>query len=241
MKGSPLGRAGQAAKGCGPMTIKVIHLNKLLKLCALQEKGLISALRADLRLERSKADGEEAGGGDFHGPFWSDAKMHVMGAVYLTGQTVLRIDKHPGRKRLYPLLEEGFLKWFEGLKRGTNETVTWLPESVHNHHEIPEFDLIVKVDNLLGLKIGSDKHRLVYPYFSERPLLSEKWARVGLWLMAEALPTFSVTDMEILDVLRGVSFAGATVFLKGDEEAAFGDRYGEVLQLWNELKPEYGL
>lgn len=226
------------------MTIKVINLNKLLKLCALSEKGLISALRADLRAERDKrdkAEDEEVGGGDFHVPFWSDAKMHVMGALNLTGQTIIRIDKHSGRKRLYPLLEKGFLAWFDQLRRGTNETVTWLPESIHNHHDIPELDLTVKVDNLLGLKIGPDKHRLVYPYFSERPILSEKWARVGLWLMREALPRFSITDMEILDVLRGRSFSGASIFLKGDEEALLAKRFEEMLAMWHELRPEYDL
>jgi hypothetical protein len=223
------------------MSIKVINLNKLLKLCALTEKGLISAVRTDLRAERDKADGVEAGGGDFHGPFWSDAKLYVLGAVNLTAETLRRIDRHGGRQRLYPLLERGFLTWFEDLKRGTNETVAWLPERVHNHHEIPELGLTIKVDNLLGLKIGHDKHRLVYPYFCEKPILSEKWARVGLWLMREALDGFSITSMEILDVLRARSFAGSVVFLKGDEEAAFASRYEEILELWNELRPEYGL
>ena len=223
------------------MTIKVINLNKLLKLCALSENGLISAVRADLRAERDKAQGQDGGGGDFHGPFWSDAKMHVMGAVNLTGQTLLRIDRHAGRKRLYPLLEKGFLTWFDEVRRGTNQTVTWMPESVHNHYEIPELGLTVKVDNLLGLKIGPDKHRLIYPYFSERPILSEKWARIGLWLMAEALQTFSITDMEILDVLRGRSYSGATVFMQGNEEAIFTGRYAEIVDLWHELRPQYGI
>ena len=129
----------------------------------------------------------------------------------------------------------------ERLRRSTNAKITWLPENVHNHYEHPEYDLTIKVDNLLGLKVGPDKHRLVYPYFSERPILSEKWARVGLWLMREALPDFSITDMEMLDVLRGTSFSGASVSLKGDEEAAFSARYSEILKLWNELKPAYGL
>lgn len=223
------------------MTINVINLNKLLKLCALSEKALISAVRAELRAERDKAEGEEAGGGDFHGPFWSDAKNHVIGALHLTGQTLLRIDRHKGRRRLYPLLEKGFLSWLDLLKRGTNEPVTWLPESIHNHHEIPELGLTVKVDNLLGLKIGHDKHRLVYPYFSERPILSEKWARVGLWLMSQALARFSATDMEILDVLRGRSYSGSSLFFRGDEESLFTDRYLEIQAQWNELRHEYGL
>jgi uncharacterized protein (DUF779 family) len=82
---------------------------------------------------------------------------------------------------------------------------------------------------------------LVYPYFSEEPALTETWARVGLWLMSEAFTTFSITDMEILDVLRGRSFGGGSLSLRGDEETRFQRRYAEILEAWKEMRPEYGL
>jgi hypothetical protein len=82
---------------------------------------------------------------------------------------------------------------------------------------------------------------LVYPYFAETPILPEEWARVGLWLMREALSEFDFTQMEILDVLRAKSFRGSAVFLKGNEEALFSAKYRHMLQLWKEFRPDYGL
>jgi len=223
------------------MTPKTIHLNKLLKILQLSERQLTSALRSELRNERDKLAGLKEGGGDFHGPFWSDAKLHVLGAVELRHQTQLRIESSKQRRRLYPALQNGFLQWLEEVKRRTNEKVGWHEAKVHNHHPFPELALTVKVDNLLALSIGKDHYRLVYPYFSERPVLSERWARIGLWVIAEALPRHDIVDMEILDILRSRGFRGSRLFLKGDEEDLFANRYASILQEWDELRREYGL
>lgn len=223
------------------MTPKTIHLNKLLKLLQLQDRQLTSALRGELRSERDKIEGLKEGGGDFHGPFWSDAKLHVIGAVDLRKRTQLRIEASKQRRRLYPLLEKGFLDWLEDVKRGTNQTVGWHEAKVHNHHPFPDLALTVKVDNVLALTVGADHYRLVYPYFSETPVLSERWARVGLWVMAEALPRHDLIDMEIVDILRGRGFRGSRLFLKGDEEALFAGRYSAVLREWDKLRSEYDL
>jgi hypothetical protein len=221
------------------MTPKTLHLNKLLKFFELRDQKLISALRAEIRAERDK--GLKEGGGDFHGAFWKDAKWHVRRLLDLRQQTDIRIEALKQRKRLYPLLAEGFLGWLSELSRTTNQRVSWAEASVHNHHSFPDLDLTLKVDNLLALRIGEEKFRLVYPYFSETPVLSERWARVGLWAMSEALPNYSLTDMEILDVLRARGFRGSRLFLKGDEEALFSRRYAEILKEWDGLRTEYGL
>ncbi|SNS83507.1 hypothetical protein SAMN06295912_11864 [Sphingomonas laterariae] len=223
------------------MTIKTINLNKLLRLCALQEKGLISELRSDLRSERDKKLGIKGGGGHFHYPWWNAAKDHAIGKTDLELQTALLITLSKQRRRLYPLLTEGFLSWFRYLARTTNQPISWREEEVHTHYVVPGLDLTVKVDNLLALKLGGDRHKLIYPYFSEHPALDEKWARMGLWLMAEALSEHDLVDMELLDILRGHSFSGASHFLKGDEEAIFESRYSKILDTWDSLKHEYGL
>jgi hypothetical protein len=220
------------------MAIDIMHLNKAMKLCALQEQALTSAIRRELREERRRLDAE-GGGGDFYSPFWSDAKSHVVGIVNLNTATESRIAVNGRRYRLYPLLRDGFLQWFEELRRSTNERIGWMEERVHNHYPVPGLELVLKVDNLLGLRIGTERHRLVYPYFAEAPALSQRWARIGLWLMSEALPNFSVTEMEILDVMRGRSFSGQTLFFRGDEEAVFAARYNEICNEWERLRPEY--
>ena len=212
------------------MSINLTNLNRLLKLCGSTEKELISALRRDIADEIRRETEEDHSPRDFHSPFWSDAKGHVIGIVDLVRQTEHRVAANDRRKRLYPVLTNGFLKWFQDLRRGTNERLSWMEERVHNRYPVPGLELIIKVDNLLGLKIGIDRYRLVYPYFSEKPVLSEKWARIGLWLMSEALSDFSVTEMEILDVLRGQSYSGKSVFFKGDEEAIFARRFTEIVE-----------
>lgn len=222
------------------MSIKVINLNKLLYLCGLPENKLISELRNDLRTERNKILGRKVGGGHFHYPWWDSAKDHTVGLEDLRSATD-RLINVSGRKRLYPLLTEGFLRWFEMFRRDTNLTIGWREEQVHAHYVVPGMELTVKVDNILALKLGEDQHRLVYPYFSEYPALEEKWARVGLWLMSDALAEFELSGMEILDVLRGRSFSGSSTFLRGDEEALFAVRYELILTLWEELRPEYDL
>jgi hypothetical protein len=224
------------------MTIKVINLSKLLKLCSLVDSKLIGELRDDLRKERDKLLGKKKkGGGHFHYPWWDAAKGHALGLCDLTEQTKLLVEAGVGRDRLYPLLTSAFLEWLERLRRSTNLTLSWSEEQVHTHYVVPGMDLTVKVDNLLALRLGEDHHKLIYPYFCEHPVLSERWARVGLWLMRDALSKYDPVDMEILDVLRARSFSGGSVFLKGDERSVFIQRYEKILGIWSELRPEYGL
>lgn len=224
------------------MTIKVINLSKLLRLCALPENRLIGELRDDLRKERDKLLGKKKrGGGHFHYPWWDAAKGHALGLCDLPEQTAVLVEASDQRKRLYPLLTEAYLRWLEYLRRSTNQPLSWSEEQVHTHYAVPGMDLTVKVDNLLALKLGEDHHKLIYPYFCEEPILSERWARVGLWLMRDALSKYDPVDMEILDVLRSRSFSGGSVFLKGDEGAIFSSRYDIIRSKWTELHPEYGL
>lgn len=224
------------------MTIKVINLSKLLRLCALPENLLKGELRDDLRKERDKLRGKKKkGGGHFHYPWWDAAKGHALGLCDLPEQTEVLVEASDQRKRLYPLLTEAYLRWLEHLRRSTNQALNWSEEQVHNHYAVPGMDLTVKVDNLLALKLGEDHHKLIYPYFCEEPILTERWARVGLWLMRDALSKYDPVDMEILDVLRARSFSGGSVFLKGDERAIFSDRYDKIRSKWHELRPEYGL
>ena len=164
-----------------------------------------------------------------------------MGLGDLSSMVDARVTASKQRKRLYPQLCEGFLRWLDDLQRTTNRRVGFEPINAHNHFDMAHINLTLKVDNLLCLKLGEDNFRLVYPYFTENPLLSLKWARVSIWAMGEALQKYSSTDMEILDVLRGRAFRGLSISLKGDEEALFVGRYREILQKWDVLRLEYGI
>ncbi|QTD57198.1 hypothetical protein [Parasphingorhabdus cellanae] len=221
------------------MTIHSIHLRKLLQFCALEERTLISALKRELYQDRRKIEFPDEGGGDFYVPFWSDAKSHVVHGLDLEEATEERIAKNPvHRSRLYPLLKDGFLEWWDDEQRGTNELILPLEESVHARYNLEDFNITVKVDNLLSLQIGEDRHRIIYPYFRETPTLSPRWTRVGLWLMQTALDGFEIEDMRILDVQRGNGYSVLNYPLNGDEEAILLERCHELMTHWTQLQVE---
>jgi hypothetical protein len=223
------------------MANRSLNLGKVLKLFALPENKLISELRDQCRKERDKLDGEDTGGNDFYGPFWSDAKAHVAGRGDLSVLTLGRIEDSKQRRNLYPRLSKGFLEWFDELRRSTNLSVGLSEERFHNRVAFEDLKLELKVDNLLTIKFGDGNHRLVYPYFAKEPILLPKWAKVGLWGMAKAFPAEDISDFELLDDLRGTGFSVIALTLDGDEELIFRTRYKYILEIWNELRPGYGL
>jgi hypothetical protein len=223
------------------MSIRDIGLGRLLKFLASDEKSTISLLRGELRSERRKELEASSGGGDFYVPFWADAKAHVSQGLDLEVLTRLRIAELKQRKVLYTLLTERFLEWFDDVKRGSNSLIGLADAEAHTRHAVPGFDLVIRVENNLVLDVGFGHLRIVAPYFAKSPRLTPTWARVGLWLMSEALADFDITEMEILDVLAGRSYEGRSLALKGDEQAIFEARYTELLAIWLELRPYYNL
>jgi hypothetical protein len=220
------------------MSIEKIHLRKLLRLFYASVSKRRAILRADIYSEQRKEDGEDdEGGGDFHGPFWADAKRHVEGRADLPTQTKMRIAKNARRRHLYPLLTQGFLAWWTEKRRWRNEDFT-LIQDVKGRVAFPELKGLVKVENLLAVRVENQFSRIVYPYFSDEPLLPPIGARLGLWLMSEALPIYPVHDLRILDVLRGKSFGVIDVGIEGTERAQFTAEYARVLEEWRKLKDE---
>lgn len=222
------------------MSIRSIHLRKLLCLMYAPPNVRTRILRADIRSDRDKSLGHDDGGGDFHVPFWSDAKRHVLGEADLVTSVASRIAGNKRRERLYKALSKGFLTWWNDRRRWRNEPLTLLPAPAKAKLQLPALASTVKVENVLGLDSGPSFERLIYPYFSEEPPLAEDAARLGLWAIRTALPeTYKLEDMRILDVLRSASFGTLDCALRGDEETEFIRRYQVVLAHWGELKKEY--
>lgn len=223
------------------MTIEKIGLGKLIKLLSAKDADRIRIIRSDLREEKAKKLLLQEGGGDFYGPFWHDAKAHVAGRSNLRITTIQRIADWDQRKTLYPILCEGFLKWLELARRETNQPLVPTAKDFHTRFEIPDLHLLLKIDNVMGLQ-GEDSHaRLVYPFFCKEHRLSEKWARVGLWLMSRGFTEFDLDELEILDVIAGTSFSGRKIRLNGDEEEVFRSNYQRLHAEWAALRPAYGL
>ena len=221
------------------MSLKNIHLRKVLKAFGLPENKLISLLRDDIRQDIAKASGKQDGGGDFHGPFWSDAKDFVLYGKDLDLQTQSRIDANYRRRRLYPQLRDGFMDWWNNKRRFSNEKIEPYTTAMKSRFNVEGIDATIKVENLLGVSVGEDGNRLIYPYFSESPKLSEDNARIGLWLISQAFPNHRIEDFRILDVLRGNTFSVESHPFNGREQRDFYYHMNRLVEKWEKLKGEY--
>jgi len=228
----------QELSGNQSMSLEKIHLRKLLKIFYLPARERVAVLREDIRNEIQKERGEDTDGGDFYSPFWADAKNHVAGKVDLQAQVKSRIGSNKRRERLYPQLADGFLSWWNEKRRWRNEPFEFLPENVKVQFPIPKLRGVVKIENLLALKVGDQSNRIIYPYFSEKPKLPDEGGRIGLWLLGEALPNYRREDLRILDILRGTSFAAIDYPLQGNERDLFLSKYEGALKEWKKLRKE---
>ncbi len=214
------------------MALDKVHLKKILQLFLLNEKRRASAIRSDALQTMKRRDEGPSPGLDFHVPFWRDAKTHAGGGRDLRNSTIETMSRAKSRLRLYPLLRDGFLLWWNEKRRWINEPIAALPKSINSSFGFADLDGVVKVENLLSLRIGEDKYRYVYPYFCEKPKMEPEAARLGLWLMGRALPDFKPSEMRILDVLRGETYSLDKYPLQGNEEEIFSLRYRRILREW---------
>lgn len=221
------------------MAIDRMSLRKILRLFYAPKSKRVSLLREDIRRSLEKEeDLQESNARDFFGPFWSDAKKHAVGEVDLLEQTKLRVKASSQRANLYPLLAKGFLSWWNEKRRWKNEPLELLKDGVRGRYEFEGLG-VVRVENLLALQADGDFRRLIYPYFSHVPVLPEEGARLGLWLLGEALPLHSGSDMRVFDVLRSSSFALTDVPLLGNERKLFISKYEALTEEWHKLRLDY--
>lgn len=221
------------------MPIDNITLRKLLKLLYLPANKRKGALRTEIRNQLLKdEDPDGGGGGDFHAPFWSDAKLHVFGRGDLQLSTRTRIDANRRRGRLYPALTRGFLDWWREETRWRNERIDYDPKQMKSKLQLAEVGATIKVENIMTLAFEESGHMHVYPYFSESPVLNADAARLGLWVIDEAFKGEHV-DMRVLDVLRGQAFRKADLKFRGDERETLLGMYRQMLSEWGALWEEY--
>lgn len=221
------------------MAIESISLRKLMQLMLADDRQRTSLLRANITDEiRRDINGPGAGGGDFHSPFWADAKNYAAGDIDLREASAARIEANGGRERLYNRLTEGFLTWWLERRRRRNEPFTIIEQNIRARLEIEGLGTI-KIENNLAFDIGEDDRRVVYPYFCEEPEMTEAVARLGLWSMAAAMPEYAIEHMRILDVIRGRSFSILDTRITRTEEADFRTNYRVLLDRWQELRREY--
>jgi hypothetical protein len=220
------------------MSIRSIHLRKLLKILYSEPNRRVSALRADIREDIARDSGEFGGGGDFYGPFWFDAKSHVFERKDLTIAVEERIGANPGRARLYPLLRDGFLLWWDKRRRWTNRPFRQ-SDWIKSKFEIRELSALIKIDNLLSVRDSRDEDHYIYPYFAPEPVLRDEAARVGLWVISKSLPDLDLDAVRILDVIRGETFSTDKTELRGNEEDILMRRYKALIAECDGIRREY--
>ncbi|WP_200918716.1 hypothetical protein [Sphingomonas sp. Leaf231] len=222
------------------MSLRSIHLRKLLKILFSPENKQTAALRSDIRDEIAREAEGSSGGGDFYASFWSDAKAHAIGVSDLHRSIEERIAANAGREGLYPRLRDGFLLWWNEGRRFTN--APFHPGSTQKARFLfPGVnDAIVKVEGVLSLRDGNGIEHYVYPYFSPEPVLTESAARLGLWLLTSSLPGLPPEEIRILDVIRGATYSVDRYPLRGNEEEEFRSLYVAALDRWDKLRREYG-
>ncbi len=220
------------------MALESIHLRKLLKLTFLEPNRRRAALRAEIREELRREAGEDSGGGDFYTPFWADVKSHVFGGADLREATDNRIMAKPRRQNLYPQLRDGFLQWWDEKRRWTN-TPFKPGKNYKARFRIPGLDATVKVESLLSVIDGVGEEYVVYSYFAPEPRLTDESARLGLWLLTQALPSIPASQFRILDIIRGSTFSIDRTPLAGDEEIEFRARYARLIQERDDIRRDF--
>ncbi|RIX98711.1 hypothetical protein D3218_16110 [Aureimonas flava] len=217
------------------MAIESIPLRKLLKIMFLDARAQRSSLVRDIGTDAARAAGRTGNGGDFHQPFWSDAKAHALGERDLHASVTARVASNRHYTNLYPRLRDGFLLWWNERRRWTNQPFR-TGRSLSARFQVPGLDATVKIDNLLSVQDGGGVEHFVYPYFSEEPALGEHAARLGLWVLGQAFPDVPHEELRILDVIRGRTFSIDRNPLTGGEEEDFRERYVQLLTRRDELR-----
>lgn len=220
------------------MSLTNINLSKLLKLLAAEGQELTSLLRSEIRTDIARENGDLSGGGDFYVPFWADARDHVCGFADLHTSTQGRIEANPRRSRLYPQLRDGFLLWWNERRRWTNEPFIE-GDRVNGELFIAGLGLTIKVKGLLIVEDGLGEEHVVYPYFSEQPILSEEYARLALWVAQGALIDTPIDRVRILDVQRGQTYSIDRQPLIGNEEQSLAAQYLRLFARYQQLLDEY--
>ncbi|WP_422634287.1 hypothetical protein [Sphingobium sp.] len=190
------------------MSVLDIPLRKILQLFYAKEALRRSILKDDVRLDRRKeSGGTRSQGGDFYLPFWSDVKKHVSDDGDLEEMIAARIASNDKFKRLYPLLKDGVLELLSAKLRWSNEPLEIIPQSVHGNLRIADLGATVRIRDALHARVRERYTRVVYPYFSEEPALTDEGGRLGLWVMQRALTNQDPNDMRIIDPLRRAFFS----------------------------------
>jgi hypothetical protein len=221
------------------MTMDRLSLARFLELLQLPHARRLKVIERDAR-KAVFADrfGKSSDGGDFYGPFWSDAKRSAVEREFsLAAATADRIARNKSRRRLYPQLLRGFEQGWRGLRTSritaaTLELVTRLSVTIKGSEE----EDYIHASNVLAVKEPRGVLHIAYPYFSKDVGLGVRHAKVGVRVLRQGFARAKPESVAMLDVLRGNLFVGADGEVDTSARDELVDRYDAVMREWRAQK-----
>jgi hypothetical protein len=217
------------------MSLEKIHLRKALQMLYADARLQRSLLRRDISEDRRRDEGDREGGGDFYSGFWADVKAHIAGRANINDLVAARVSANKGRARLYPALASSFdVMWREKM-RWRNEPFQFAPQNLKARFNIPELQITLKIENTISIIAYDGSPRIIYPYFSEKPAVTDEAARIALVLLASAFPAQQLEDFRLVDILHRGYFRPGDLEINGREREIFISKYRALLALWRSL------
>lgn len=221
------------SEGVGERMTKSMHLHKILRLMSCDGKLYRRKLIEDVNQDIKREINGGSSGGEFYTPFWALAKRFVISGGDMRRETAVLIDKHSGRRNIYPKLEKGFSGWWAEKRRWRNEPFSEIRfEPIY--YSMCGWN--IKIVNVLALSGSDASQRLIYPYWYNEPAVDVSIARLGLAVIDQSVNNFKTEELRLLDIIRGRSFSVDDVRLSGGETSEFEQRLKHIVEDWNMLR-----
>lgn len=220
------------------MSIDKNTLRKFIQLLGLPERKRTSEFRVIARRDKKREEEGGAGGGpDFYTPFWSDAKAHVYGLSDLRDTTRIRIAANASRKRLYPMLQEGFLTWWDERRRWQNAPFQKI-SPIKGQIEVRN-GAVFRLDNILSVRDAQEVDHHVYPYWCEVPIIDEELSAIALHVLLRAFPEVDPNEIRLLDTMRGMTYSVERVDLEIITWDDIKDKHRRLKSEYRKIRKEY--
>lgn len=223
------------------MAMDRLSLSRFLELMQLPHARRLRMIERDARravyVEQFGKDAD-GGGGDFYGPFWADAKRSAVDDSFdLASATVERIASNKSRRRLYPVLLNGFESGWAVLRQARiSGGVITLVSNLAVTLKGSEGEDRLRATNALSVQEAGTHLHITYPYFSKDVGLGTRHARLGLAVLKQGFASAKPKTVAILDVLRGNLFVGDEVIEDSSAREQVVERYDAVMREWRAQK-----
>lgn len=218
------------------MPMDKLSLMRCIELFQLPLEHRLRKIKQDARksLVKELPGDKDEGGGDFYSEFWKDAKEKVANDDFdIVRSTYERISKSKSKRRLYPILLNGFVRGWDSIRerleiKGRISVIRGITTEIEGSSTTDS----VVVKNTLSLRTEDKRLHIIYPYFSKDVALGIRHACMAIAAMQEGFEKKSPDNIVIFDVLRGTVFFDKESDLPPGGAAALIERYDGVMREW---------